>query len=215
MTVVVAIDGPAGSGKSTLARRLALELGLPYVNTGLMYRALALVAVRGRTDPDDAATLSALARGLTFDLDHTLAPPSLTIDGQIPGDELEGPDVESIVSRVARHPEVRTILRERQRALISAGAVVEGRDIGTVVAPAATVKLYLDAAEDARVGRRAAERSSPPPAVGDELVRRDLVDARTNPFIPSADAVVIDTTRLGRDEVFRTALSVIRKRRRS
>jgi cytidylate kinase len=215
MTVVVAIDGPAGSGKSTLARRLALELGLPYVNTGLMYRALALVAARSRTDPDDGAALSALARGLTFDLDHTRVPPSLTIDGQTPGDELEGPNVESIVSRVARHPEVRAILRDRQRALISAGAVVEGRDIGTVVAPEATVKLYLDAAEDARVGRRAAQRSSPPPAVGDELVRRDHADARTNPFIPSPDAVVIDTTGLRRDEVFRTALSVIRERGRS
>ena len=204
LDAIVAIDGPAGSGKSTLARRLALELGLPYLNTGLMYRALARAAVRGGVGADDAEALERLARTLTFDLDPTVEPPSLAIDGA-PGDDLTSPEVESTVSRVARHPEVREVLRRRQRELIEGGAVVEGRDIGSVVAPEAAVKLYLEADEGERIERRAEERD----AAGDALLARDRADAATNPFVPPEDAVTIDTTSLDRDQVFEAALAVV------
>ena len=209
LNAIVAIDGPAGSGKSTLARRLALELELPYVNTGQMYRALALRAAREGVDQDDAAGLARLAQGLAFDLDPSLAPPSLRIDGSVPGEELAAPDVESTVSRVARHPQVREVLRERQRSLIEGGAVVEGRDIGSVVAPDAEVKLYLEAAELERIERREGEREA---EIGDALLARDRADAQTNPFVPPEDAVTIDTTNLDRDEVFEAAMAVIRAR---
>jgi CMP/dCMP kinase len=210
MGAIVAIDGPAGSGKSTLARRLALELGLPYVNTGQMYRALALRSARAGVDPGDVDGLAAIASGLRFDVDETLEPPSLRIDGEAPSPDLTSPEVESRVSRVSSHPEVRAILREAQRRLIEDGGVVEGRDIGSVVAPDAEVKLYLSADEDARVGRRSAER--PERDVEDALVRRDTADAATNPFVPAHDAIEIDTTRMDADEVFVAALAVVRAR---
>jgi CMP/dCMP kinase len=209
---VVAIDGPAGSGKSTLARRLAVELGLPYLNTGQMYRAVALLARARGIDPDDGDALAELARDTTFGLDLTLEPPRLTIDGRAPDAELASPEVESTVSRVARHPQVRAVLRETQRRLIEGGAVVEGRDIGSVVAPDADVKLYLSARESARISRRSAERGPDSQDVGDALTSRDAADARTNPFVPAADAVEIDTTALDRDEVHRRALEVVRSR---
>ena len=145
--VIVAIDGPAGSGKSTLARRLARTLDMPYLNTGLMYRALTLQALQRGVDPDDADGLAALAREITFDLDWRVRPPELTIDGSRASEQLQSADVESRVSRVARHPHVREVLRAEQRRLSERGAVVEGRDIGTVVAPHADVKLYLQAAQ--------------------------------------------------------------------
>ena len=209
---VVAIDGPAGSGKSTLARRLAVELGLPYLNTGQMYRAVALQALERGLDPDDGDALAGLAVVTTFGLDLNLEPPSLTIDGRVPGEELTSPEVESTVSRVARHPQVRTVLRDAQRRLIETGAVVEGRDIGTVVAPAADVKLYLSARASERISRRTAERGAESPQVGDALTSRDAADARTNPFIPAADAVEIDTTTLDREQVHRRALEIVRAR---
>jgi cytidylate kinase len=205
---IVAIDGPAGSGKSTLARRLALELDLPYVNTGLMYRALARLAVDRGVDPDDAPALEGIARSMTFDLDRNVDPVSLVIGGVAPGNELAAPNVESTVSRVARHPEVRRVLRSSQRTLIEGGAVVEGRDIGSVVAPDADVKLYLEAAEGERIERRADERDGA--RVADALVARDRADAATNPLVPADDAVAIDTTNLDRDEVFEAAMAVIR-----
>jgi cytidylate kinase len=205
---IVAIDGPAGSGKSTLARRLALELHLPYVNTGLMYRALARRAVDQDVDPDDARALEGVAGSMTFDLDDTVDPPSLVIDGVAPGDDLTAPDVESTVSRVARHPQVRDVLRAHQRALIEGGGVVEGRDIGSVVAPDAEVKLFLEADEIERIDRRADERRDRD--VADALVARDRADAATNPFVPADDAVAIDTTNLDRDAVFDVAIAVVR-----
>ncbi|HET7235533.1 MAG TPA: (d)CMP kinase [Actinomycetota bacterium] len=212
MNAVIAIDGPAGSGKSTLARRLALELGLPYVNTGLMYRALALRAAREGVDPADAPALAALARAIGFDLDLTVRPAALTIDGRAPEDALTSPEVESTVSRVSRHPEVRAVLRDEQRRLGAAGAVMEGRDIGTVVAPDAPLKLFLEAHPTERVERRAQERESHVRDVAEALRRRDALDARTNPLEPADDAIVIDTTDLGPEETFGRAMALVRER---
>lgn len=210
MNPIVAIDGPAGSGKSTLARRLATELNLPYVNTGLMYRAVALEAHRRGIEVDDAASLASLAGSIRFDLDPSVRPPTLRIQGREPADDLVSPEVESRVSRVARHPEVRAVLRDRQRRLIQGGAVVEGRDIGSVVAPDAEVKLFLQADVDERISRRSAERGAAVEPVGESLVHRDLADARTSPFVPAADAVELDTTGMDAETVYGTALAIVR-----
>jgi cytidylate kinase len=206
---VVAIDGPAGSGKSTLARRIADALGLPYVNTGSMYRALTLEALRRGIDVEDAESLRSLARILRF----TLSPGAhgeLLIDGELPRHELEGPDVEANVSAVARHPRVRDVLRARQRVLGEGGAVMEGRDIGSVVFPDAPVKLYLMADAGERAGRRAEDRRTS--AAAGALHVRDQRDARVNPLVPPPDAVVLDTSVLDVEATVRAALDAIRER---
>ena len=212
MTTVIAIDGAAGVGKSTLAHRLAAELGLPYVNTGLMYRALALRAHREGVSPEDAPALERLARGMRFELDSSVRPPELEIDGRAPEAALTSAEVESTVSAVARHPEVREVLREEQRRLAVGGAVMEGRDIGSVVAPNANLKLFLRARADERVGRRALERDRDPEHIARALGARDRRDARTNPFVPAPDAIVLDTTELSPAEVADKALALVRDR---
>ena len=212
MTTVIAIDGAAGVGKSTLAHRMAAELGLPYVNTGLMYRALALRAHREGVSPEDALALERLARGMRFELDSSVRPPELKIDGRAPEAALTSAEVESSVSAVARHPEVREVLREEQRRLAVGGAVMEGRDIGSVVAPNADLKLFLRAQADERAGRRALERDREPEHIARALGARDRQDARTNPFVPAPDAIVLDTTELSPDEVANQALALVRER---
>ncbi len=208
--VVVAIDGPAGSGKSTLARRLAVELGLSYLNTGTMYRAVARAALDHGVDVDDGVGLAELARTMTFDIDRSASPPSLLVDGRSPEEELARAGVEAVVSAVARHPEVRSVLREEQRRLGSGAAVVEGRDIGTVVFPDAEVKVFLHADPVERAARRQAERGEADPALAEALARRDALDSRVNPFVPAADATVVDTTRREADEVFGEVLALVR-----
>jgi cytidylate kinase len=212
VTTVIAIDGAAGSGKSTLAHRLAAELGLPYVNTGLMYRALALRAHREGVSPENAPVLERLARGMRFDLDSSVRPPELRIDGEPPDAALMSAEVESSVSAVSRHLEVREVFRREQRRLAVDGAVMEGRDIGSVVAPDADLKLFLRARSHERVGRRALERDKDPEHVARALGARDRQDARTNPFVPAPDAIVLDTTELSPDEVADKALALVRDR---
>jgi CMP/dCMP kinase len=212
MRPVIAIDGAAGSGKSTLARALAAELGLPYVNTGLMYRAVALKADRSGVAPDDGDALAGLARGTRFELDSSVRPPELTIDGEPPSADLSSPEVESSVSAVARHPQVRAVLREEQRRLAFGGAVMEGRDIGTVVAPDATLKLFLQAHPLERAERRAIEREDDRSRTAEALGTRDELDARTNPLVPASDAVVLDTTETEPEAVLGRALALARER---
>lgn len=215
--VVVAIDGPAGSGKSTLARDLASALHLPYVNTGAMYRALTRRAIQEGVDADDGPALARLAAEIRFDLDRSVEPATLRVDGHPPGVELASSEVESSVSRVARHPEVRAVLRAEQRRLGRDGGVLEGRDIGSVVFPDATLKLYLQADPQARAARRAQEREAGEGgrAVGERLEARDALDARVNPFVPPEDAVVIDTTSLDAGQVLARALELVRRRAES
>ena len=214
---VIAIDGAAGSGKSTLARLLAMTLGLPYVNTGAMYRALTLAALRDEVDVEDEGALVRLMETLDF----TLSPPSrpeepqpdpreLWIDGSPSSDELESADVEADVSAVARHRAVRTAMRAAQRALGEGGAVMEGRDIGTAVFPDARLKLFLIAAPQERAGRRVEERGSAD--VAGALHERDRRDARVNPLVPAEDAVVIDTSDLDVDGTLRVALTTVAER---
>jgi cytidylate kinase len=209
---VIAIDGPAGSGKSTLARRLAETLDLPYLNTGLMYRALALRALREGVDPEDGPGLAELARRMTFDLNPNVRPSVLLVDGDPPDPDLTSTEVESRVSTVSRHREVREVLRAEQQRLSAGGGVVEGRDIGTVVAPHAPAKVYLEADETARIARRTDERGVPTGETGRALTARDTLDARTNPLGPAEDAIAIDTTEMDPDTVFQTALAVVRAR---
>jgi len=211
---VIAIDGPAGSGKSTLARRLARALGLPYLNTGLMYRALTLEAMRRGIDAGDEDALARLALELRFDLSSSSFPPELRIDGVEGPDELTSPDVERRVSLVSSHPRVREVLRAEQRRLGSAGGVIEGRDIGSVVFPDADVKVLLlaDPKERARRRTRERERSQDARELEEALETRDAMDSRINPFVPAPEAVAVDTTGRGADEVFAEVLELVRER---
>ncbi|HEX9124319.1 MAG TPA: (d)CMP kinase, partial [Actinomycetota bacterium] len=222
---VIAIDGPAGSGKSTLARRLAETLDLPYVNTGLMYRAVTLEALRRNLDLENGRALGELAAGIRFELDPSGDPATLLIDGEEPSPGLASADVERHVSIVSAHPDVRRVLRERQRLLGRSGAVMEGRDIGSVVFPMASVKLYLIAPARIRAARRIRERGGADGSEGVEeaapkisgdlagaLAARDERDERVNPFVPPEGAVPLDTEGKDAHEVFEEALSLVRAR---
>jgi cytidylate kinase len=208
---VIAIDGAAGSGKSTLARGIARALGTPYLNTGLMYRALTRAAIESGVDLDDGDALADLMQGLSFTLGRD-AGSELQIQGSPPSPELEGPGIDASVSRAARHPQVRAMMRRTQRALGLRGAVVEGRDIGSVVFPDAPVKIFLTADAVARAARRAGERPDDEASVAEALRERDAKDARVHPFEATPDAVVLDTGRLGVDEALEVALALVRDR---
>ncbi|MFL5738092.1 MAG: (d)CMP kinase [Actinomycetota bacterium] len=217
--LVIAIDGPAGSGKSTLAERLASHLGLPYVNTGTMYRAVALEARRREISPDDAHGLEAIARSLRFDLSSSTSIPVLHVDGELPRWDLSSQEVEGTVSRVSSHPEVRAVLRTAQRRLGAGGGVIEGRDIGSIVFPDAEVKVFLDAAPEVRASRRIEERTGVPrrsregeEPIAEALAARNAADERTTPFVPAVDALVLDTSTMSADEVFDAVLDLVRNR---
>lgn len=208
---VVAIDGAAGSGKSTLARALSIALGLAYVNTGLMYRALAAAALRSRVSPDDAPALVELMASLSFRVIEG-TPPTMEVEGY-GGEELTSLEVERTVSEVAAHPAVRGAMREAQRTIgLADGAVMEGRDIGSVVFPEAPVKLFLVADLAARVDRRAEERPHDDETVAAELRARDDADARTNPFVAPEGAEVMDTGALSIEETLQEALRLVEAR---
>ncbi len=209
---VIAIDGAAGSGKSTLARGLAETLGLPYVNTGIMYRALTLAALDAGLDPDDGPSLAGLMSRLRFGLSNG-DPPEIEVEGSPASQALESERVEAEVSHVARHPQVRALMRDGQRALGMPRAVVEGRDIGTVVFPDAPLKFFLIAEPGTRVARRASQRGAADQAdVEEALRRRDARDARVNPFEPAPDAIVLDTSERTVGDTLDVAIEIVRDR---
>jgi cytidylate kinase len=201
VTLVVAIDGPSGSGKSTVARAVAGELGLEVLDTGAMYRAVTLAAIERDVPLDDGAACAAVARGSEISLEHGVT----CLDGRDVSAEIRGPIVTNAVSTVAAHPPVREVLVAEQRAWVERhrGGVVEGRDIGTVVFPEATVKVFLVATDEERARRRqrdelAADRSIAVEDVKAALDRRDALDSRrpVSPLRAAADAIMIDTTHL-------------------
>ncbi len=195
--MIVAIDGPAGSGKSTVARGLAERLGFRYLDTGAMYRALTWLALDEDVGLDDGTSLEALAAAnpVTFEGDRVL------VRGEDVTEAIRAPRIDRVVSTVARHSGVRTIMRERQRELAEVGdAVIEGRDIGTVVCPDADVKVYLVADPTERARRRQADH----PDIGAEALATDLRlrDERDAVQMQAAsDAEEIDTTELTIGEV--------------
>jgi cytidylate kinase len=208
--IIVTIDGAAGSGKSTLGKALAGALGMPYVNTGLMYRHLTREALEAGVDPDNGPALVDLLAGVRFSLSGT-QPPELLIDGHAPTSDLQSDAVEAEVSHVARHPEVRAIMRAAQRALGERrGAVMEGRDIGSAVFPEAPLKLYLSARPVDRAARRTDERDRTSEEVTRSLHRRDRKDARVTPFEPPAGSVILDTTDLDITATLAAALALVR-----
>jgi cytidylate kinase len=199
---VIAIDGPAGSGKSTVARRLARQLGLEYLDTGAMYRAVTFAALRRGVDPGDAAPTAELARSI----DLEVSTEGVWVDGVDATIEIRGPEVSRAVSLVAANTEVRAELvrRQRQWATDRGGGVLEGRDIGTVVFPDADLKVYLTARPDVRAERRAAEVTQLDyETVAADLARRDALDqGRTDsPLRQADDAVEIDTSELSVEQI--------------
>ena len=207
--MIVAIDGPAGAGKSTVARRLAERLGFRYLDTGAMYRAITWLAVDRSLDLEDGAALGRLAEENPVDLDED---GTVAIAGNDVTDAIRQSEIDRLVPVVARHPEVRTVMRTRQRELADLGnAVIEGRDIGTVVAPDADVKVYLNANPDVRARRRQLER---PDIGGDALATdlrlRDESDAAR--MQPAEDATRIDTTELDVEDVVDRIERLVRAR---
>lgn len=191
---VVAIDGPVGSGKSTVAQAVAERLGLPYLESGAMYRVVAWAAVRRGIDTAAADALAALAAELKMEIGERV-----TVDGADVTNELRSPEVGRAVSAVAATEGVRTELVRRQREWVEAhgGAVVEGRDIGSVVFPEAAVKVFLTASAAERARRRSMDETA------DDLARRDLLDSTraVSPLIVPQGAVVVDTTGRSVDDV--------------
>ena len=212
--IVVAIDGPAGSGKSTVARALAGRIRVPYINTGVMYRAVTRAALLAPADLEDGPVLAGVARGLSFDLDRSIRPAGLTVEGRDQGEDLTAPEVEAEVSTVSSHPEVREVLRRVQRRLGEHGAVLEGRDIGTVVFPDATLKVYLDADPEVRAERRARQLhlTVDRHAVAEQLEERDTRDAEVTPLEPPSDAVLRDTTSLSVGQAVEAVLGLLEGR---
>jgi cytidylate kinase len=199
---VIAIDGPAGSGKSTVARRVADVLGMPYLDTGAMYRAVTFAALRRGIDPADAEDVAHLAETVDLHIDNS----EVSVDGTDASIEIRGPEVTRAVSIVAANPAVRRELVRRQRAWATEhdGGVVEGRDIGTVVFPNAELKLFLTAAPGVRASRRAGEvRELDYETVAADIARRDALDEGrvASPLARADDAIVVDTTAMSIEDV--------------
>ncbi len=207
--VIVAIDGPAGAGKSTVGRAVAARLGLQYLDTGAMYRAVTFAALRRGIDPADETDVASLAAAIEMTLDGS----AVIVDGVDATVEIRGREVTAAVSAVAANSRVRAELVQRQRSWVAehGGGVVEGRDIGSVVFPDATLKLYVMASPRVRAERRVAEIGGNVDDVEASIIERDRKDSTRadSPLMESSDAIVVDTTGSSVDEVVNHVLGLM------
>jgi cytidylate kinase len=217
--ILIAIDGPSGAGKGTIARAVARRLGYHHVDTGAMYRALAWKGRHDSIDLTDESAMAALAERISFDVSDG----RVRVDDHDVAHAIRTPEMDNAASIVARQPRVRAALIARQRALGAQGGVVmEGRDIGSVVFPAAAVKIFLDASPEERARRRGTDPAHAPangapgiPYVGVGPAARDRLDRTraASPLTVATDAVVIDTTMLSIEEAVERVMDVIAERR--
>lgn len=222
---VIALDGPSGTGKSTVARRLATALTAGYLDTGAMYRTVTLAVLRADVDPADGPAVVRVAEGVELSITTDPAHQEVLLGEESVGIEIRGPIVTRAVSAVSAVPRVRELLKTRQRELIAAacesygGIVVEGRDIGTAIAPDAALKIFLTASSDARAQRRTSQdaaegRTSTLAATKQDVDRRDELDSSraASPLQVAADAVRIDTTHLDVPAVLDRILALVDER---
>lgn len=209
--MVIAIDGPAGAGKSTVARGLAGELGITYLDSGAMYRCVALAVSRAGADPDDPGEASQIAS----DLEVAFEGGRVMLDREDVSEAIRTPEISALASRVSVHPGVREAMVVRQRDLISRGPyVAEGRDIGTVVSPDAPLKVFLVADDRERARRRAAESARPVDEVLADIEDRDRRDSEREhgALRPAGDSIEVDTTSLTPGEVIARIAALARER---
>jgi cytidylate kinase len=209
--MVIAIDGPAGAGKSTVARALAERLGFTYLDSGAMYRCVALATLRAGADPGDGEAVARLARALELEMNHD----GVLLGGEPVEGEIRKPDVTALASRVSVHPEVREAMVVQQRSLVGSGRwVAEGRDIGTVVCPAAPLKIFLTASEQERARRRAQQTGEEVEAVLADQRDRDRRDRERahGALKPAPDSVEVDTDGLSVGQVVERVADLARVR---
>ncbi len=208
---IIAIDGPAGSGKSTIAKALAKRLNLEYLDTGAMYRAVALISIQQKVEIKDEKQVLAVAKEMDFNFEDGLC----VVNGFDATREIRGSEVTRVVSVVAAMPTVRQEMVERQRLWVEErnGGVVEGRDIGSVVFPKAKVKVYLTASEEVRTERRVEQDETPDASkVADSIRKRDEADKgrSTSPLVRSEGAIEIDTSLMGVEETIEEVLGIFK-----
>ena len=208
---IIAIDGPAGSGKSTIAKALAKRLNLEYLDTGAMYRAVALISIQHKVEIKDEKQVLAVAKEMDFSFEDGLC----VVNGFDATREIRGSEVTRVVSVVAAMPTVRQEMVERQRLWVEErnGGVVEGRDIGSVVFPKAKVKVYLTASEEVRTERRIEQEETPDASkVADSIRKRDEADKgrSTSPLVRSEGAIEIDTSLMGVEETIEEILGIFK-----
>ena len=216
--MIIAIDGPSGAGKTTLGRMLARELGLLYIDTGSMYRAVALAVMESSTNANDDLAAGSLAERLDIDLVGDPDSLQVTLDGRDVTEKIRSEEVTDMSSIISTIPAVRRAMVKRQREMGQRGAVLNGRDIGTVVFPDADVKFFLTALPEERAQRRLNEQVTPVDRTFEEMLamleERDLRDStrQTSPLLTAEDAVVIDSTGLSVDQVLDRMLRIIADR---
>jgi cytidylate kinase len=214
----ITLDGPSGTGKSSVARAVAARLGAAYLDTGAMYRAATVAVLDAGVDPADAAAVARVVAAATIEVGTEAGAEVVRVDGIDVARRIRSAEVTRAVSPVSAVPEVRRQLVAQQRALVveADAVVVEGRDIGTVVLPDATLKIYLTAAPEVRAQRRAGQLGVTDPAeiaaLAEELRRRDEYDSSRadSPLRPAADAVIVDSTDLDREGVIERVLELVR-----
>lgn len=217
--IIIAIDGPSGAGKSTLGRMLARALNLLYIDTGSMYRAVALAVMESSVNAQDDVAVGSLAARVDIDLTGDPDALRVTLEGRDVTDEIRSEEITEMSSIVSTIPQVRRAMVERQRELGKRGAVLNGRDIGTVVFPDAPIKFFLTAVPQERAERRYMEERAQDPLANYEATFADMTERDTrdstrsdSPLKVADDAVVVDSTGLSIDEVFERMMTVVREK---